>query len=131
MVLSLVEAGRRAAESLMTATWRIERETGEFAEVNYKLIPVRTVVYEGIGKLQTYEGYEQNPTTGPATTVVQRTTLHIPVTADYTSHPGDVAECISSRDPQLVGRRVRVAQKYPTKEHATAYRFFVDELIEG
>ena len=114
----------------MTATWRIERETGEVTEQGYKLVPVREVVYLGPGKLQTYEGYERTAAIGPSSAVEQRMTLHLPW-GSLRVKPGDLATCVASLDPLLIGRAFRVTQEYPVKEHATAYRVFVDELIEG
>ena len=126
---------RAAAESLMTATWRIERQRVEGARpvvavVNHKSIPVRDVVYEGRAKLQTYEGHEVALPAGPSTVVQQRMALHLPAHA-VRPLPGDIATCLASTDPLMVDKRVRVVQAAPFKEHATAYRVFVDELVEG
>lgn len=128
--LAVTMMGRAAAESLMTATWRIERETGEFTEVDYQRVPVREVIYEGKGKLQTYEGHERTARVGESSAVEQRMTLHLPWNSIQTK-PGDLAICTGSTDALLIGRRFRITQQYPVKEHATAYRVFVDELIEG
>lgn len=119
---------RREAEALMTATFRVERETGESEIVDYQPVPVREVIYHGKGKLQTYEGHERTVSSGPSTMVEQRSSIHFPVGA-FLSKPGDLATCESSRDPLLVGRQFRLTQSYPVKEHATAYRVFVDEVI--
>lgn len=126
---------RAAAESLMTATWQIERQRVEdgrpvVAVVNHKSLPVRDVVYEGRAKLQTYEGHEVALPAGPSTVVQQRMALHLPAHA-VRPLPGDIATCLASTDPLMVGKRVRVVQAAPFKEHATAYRVFVDELVEG
>lgn len=126
---------RAAAESLMTATWQIERQRVEdgrpvVAVVNHKSLPVRDVVYEGRAKLQTYEGHEVALPAGPSTVVQQRMALHLPAHA-VRPLPGDIATCLASTDPMMVGKRVRVVQAAPFKEHATAYRVFVDELVEG
>lgn len=130
MVLPVVLRGRRLAESLMTTIVRIERQTGETEQVGYEVIPVRKVVYEGPAKLQTYEGHERTAQVGASSAVEQRMTLHLPHGALQTK-PGDLATCLSSTDSLLIGRRFRITQEYPVKEHATAYRVFVDELIEG
>ncbi|HHU10584.1 MAG TPA: hypothetical protein GXZ60_11305 [Intrasporangiaceae bacterium] len=126
---------RAAAESLMTATWQIERQRVEdgrpvVAVVNHKSLPVRDVIYEGRAKLQTYEGHEVALPAGPSTVVQQRMALHLPAHA-VRPLPGDIATCLASTDPLMVGKRVRVVQAAPFKEHATAYRVFVDELVEG
>ena len=127
---------RAAAESLMTATWRFERQVkgadGKPVStvVNHKTIPTREVVHEGKAKLQTYEGHEVALPAGGATVVQQRMSLHLPVHV-FRPLPGDVATCLASTDPLMVGKRVRVVQAAPFKEHASAYRVFVDELVEG
>jgi len=57
----------------------------------------------------------------------QRMTLHVPV-GSYEAQVGDLATVTESTDPLLVGRQVRITQQAPYKEHATAYRVFVDEV---
>lgn len=127
---------RAAAESLMTAMWRIERQVKDASGkpvstvVDHRTIPTREVVHEGRAKLQTYEGHEVALPAGGATVVQQRMSLHLPVHA-FRPLPGDIATCLASTDPLMVGKRVRVVQAAPFKEHATAYRVFVDELVEG
>lgn len=121
---------RAQAESLMTSQWRIERDTGEMSESGYSDQAMREVVYEGRGKLQTYEGYEQSTTIGPSSAVVQRMQLHLPVSR-YKPQLGDIATCMHACDPGLVGRRFRVAQTWPVKDFATAYRVSVDEIVKG
>lgn len=130
MVTAALARGRMLAESLMTSRWTIRRATGESSIVDFRPVQITEQVYDGIGKLQTYEAYEQSGTAGPATTQTQRMTLHLPV-GSYMPHPGDIATCTASSDPLLVGRRMRIAQVMPSKEHATAYRCFVDETTQG
>ena len=129
-VLRSLPRMRRAAESLMTGTFRVERQSGERTTEGYETVTPRVTVYEGRGKLQTYEGHEQALPAGPSTVVQQRMTIHFPV-GSFACLPGDLATCTGSTDPLLIGRRFRVTQAYPVKEHATSYRVFVDELIEG
>ena len=126
---------RAAAESLMTGTWRIERQVvidgkPQVQVIDHKSIPVREVVHEGPAKLQTYEGHEVALPAGESTVVQQRMSLHLPVHS-FRPLPGDLATCLASTDPLMVGKQVRVVQAAPFKEHATAYRVFVDELVEG
>lgn len=130
MVTALLQQARMAAAALMTATFRVERQSGERTTEDYKVVTPRVTVYEGRGKLQTYEGHEQALPAGPSTVVQQRMTIHFPV-GSFACLPGDLATCTGSTDPLLIGRRFRVTQAYPVKEHATSYRVFVDELIEG
>lgn len=120
---------RREAEALMaTSEWEVERLTGEDSLDGYEPIMTFERVYLGPGKLQTYEGHERPATTGPATVVEQRSSIHFPV-GSFRSRPGDVATCRKSHDPFLVGRKFRITQAYPVKELATAYRVFVDEVV--
>lgn len=123
-VTSAVTAGRAAAERLMTdqlEVYFLDKEqvdplTGE---------ALRVLVYEGKGKLQSYEGYEQNPESVGHTATVQRMSLHLPV-GTYRPQVGHVAVCVSSLDPNLNGTEYRMTQDAPFKTFATAYRVFVD-----
>jgi hypothetical protein len=119
---------RRAAESLMTASCQVYRKTGSRRD-GVRVVAVWELVYEGRAKVQTYEGHERTVggVTG-ASTVEQRSSLHVPVGA-FRPMPGDVARITASTDPLMVGRLWRIVQQYPVKEHATAYRAFVDELV--
>ena len=109
--------GRRMAETLMVDTWavyKLDKEqvdplTGE---------ALRVLVYEGKGKLQSYEGYEQNPESIGHTATVQRMSLHLPI-GTYRPQVGHVAVCVSSLDPNLNGTEYRMTQDAP-------YRVFVD-----
>ena len=116
--------GRRMAERLMVDRWvvykldmdDVDPLTGE---------AVRVTVYEGKGRLQSYEGYEQTPEVIGHTSTVQRMSLHLPV-GPYRPQVGHVAVCTESLDPNLVGTQYRMTQDAPFKTHATAYRVFVD-----
>ncbi|HCS2945811.1 TPA: hypothetical protein OQU49_004425, partial [Shigella flexneri] len=90
-------------------------------------VPTSVPVYEGRGKLQSYEGYEAEPESGGARVTVQRMSLHLPVGA-FAMVPGDVATVTASTDGLLIGRAFRLTQVAPYKEHATAYRVFVEEV---
>ena len=116
--------GRRMAESLMVDKWvvykldmnDVDPLTGE---------AVRVTVYEGKGKLQSWEGYEQNTESVGHTSTIQRLSLHLPVT-EYRPQVGHVAVCVESLDPNLVGTEYRISQDAPFKTFSTAYRVFVD-----
>lgn len=116
--------GRRMAESLMVDTWivyKLDKDqadplTGE---------ALRVVVYEGKGKVQSYEGYEQTPEVIGHMATVQRMSLHLPI-GPYRPQVGHVAHCVTSLDPNLVGTEYRMTQDAPFKTFATAYRVFVD-----
>ena len=116
--------GRRMAERLMVDGWvvykldmnDVDPLTGE---------AVRELVYEGKGKLQSWEGYEQNTESVGHTSTIQRLSLHLPVT-EYRPQVGHVAVCVESLDPNLVGTEYRISQDAPFKTFSTAYRVFVD-----
>ena len=116
--------GRRMAERLMVDSWVVYR-----LDMNY-VDPltgeaVRVTVYEGKGKLQSWEGYEQNTESVGHTSTIQRLSLHLPVTS-YRPQVGHVAVCIDSLDPSLIGTEYRISQDAPFKTFSTAYRVFVD-----
>lgn len=130
-----VRRGRQMAERLMIDTWRIDRPTGKMVtNPDFTVTPELVTVYEGKGKLQTFEGHETTVTAAAGTVSVQRSSLHVPVGA-LRSQPGDIATCVTSLDPLLEGRRFRIVQDYPVKTMATSYRMFVDEAgvdrVEG
>ena len=122
-----VLSGRLAAERLMTTEVVITR-AGEGDMVD----PVtgereRVEVYSGKAKLTSYEAHESASLSGGRVITTQRMTLHVPV-GSYEAQVGDLATVTDSTDPLLVGRQVRITQQAPYKEHATAYRCFVDEV---
>ena len=117
-----------AAAALMTATCAVYRKTGTRRD-GVRIVALWEQVYEGRCKVQTYEGHERPVGgSGGATSVEQRSTLHIPV-GSFAPLPGDVVAMTASTDPLMVGRLWRITQQYPVKEHATAYRAFLDELV--
>lgn len=87
----------------------------------------RVTVYAGKAKLTSYEAHESSSMSGGRVITTQRMSLHVPV-GSYEAQVGDLATVTESTDPLLVGRTVRVTQQAPYKEHATAYRVFVDEV---
>lgn len=119
--------GRRMAESLMVDRWRIYfLDTGDDANVDPLTgEPMRYLRYEGKGKLQSWEGYEQNTESVGHSATIQRLSLHLPVT-EYRPQVGHVAVCVDSLDPNLIGTEYRISQDAPFKTFSTAYRVFVD-----
>lgn len=116
--------GRRLAESLMVDRWEIYRlDADDVDPLTGEAL--RVLVYEGKGRLQSYEGYEQTPEVIGHTSTVQRMSLHLPI-GPYRPQVGHVAVCVKSLDPNLVGTQYRMTQDAPFKTHATAYRVFVD-----
>lgn len=116
-------SGRAAAERLMTDTCTVGRPGDVTDDVTGEAQTV--VVYEGRCKVQTYEGYEQNPTAGGAVLTVQRYRVDLPVS--FRPEAGDVVTIVASQtDPRLVGKTYRVTAPF-NKTYATASRCFVDE----
>lgn len=116
--------GRRLAESLMVDRWEIYRlDADDVDPLTGEAL--RVLVYEGKGKLQSWEGYEQNTESVGHTSTIQRLSLHLPVT-DYRPQVGHVAVCVDSLDPNLIGTEYRISQDAPFKTFSTAYRVFVD-----
>lgn len=123
-------AGRAAAESLMTDRVEITRVTGvEVDPLTGEDAATTEVVYEGVGKLQSFEAHEASREVILHSSVVQRMSVHLPV-GPYRSSVGDVVRIVDSGDPLLVGREYRITQEAPFKTHATAYRLFVDFKAE-
>lgn len=125
-VLGTLPELRALAESLMTSTLRvtrldpatIDRRTGEGE---------RVTVYEGRGKVQTYEPYESDRERVSGTVVVQRYHVHVPVTAGP-FEVGDLVEVVASPTmPHAVGDVFRVAGLHE-KSHQTAQRLLADEI---
>ena len=117
---------RSRAESLMTTEVTIGRRDGDMVDpVTGETAMV--IVYDGRAKLTSYEAHESSSLAGQRVITTQRMTLHVPVGA-YDAQVGDLAEIVGSTDVLLVDRVVRVTQQAPYKEHATAYRCFVDEV---
>ena len=116
--------GRRMAERLMVDSWVVYRlDTNDVDPLTGEA--ARVTVYEGKGKLQSWEGYEQNTESVGHTSTIQRLSLHLPVTS-YRPQVGHVAVCIDSLDPSLIGTEYRISQDAPFKTFSTAYRVFVD-----
>lgn len=129
---------RRQAESMMTTKVVITRRDGDMTDPVTGEAPTVQVYprpewpedhphADGKAKLTSYEAHESSSLSAIRVITTQRMTLHVPVGA-YEAQVGDVAEVVGSTDELLIGRRVRVTQQAPYKEHATAYRCFVDEV---
>lgn len=86
-----------------------------------------TSVYEGKGRVQTYEPYEQTSEAGGHTYTTQRYSVHIPV-ASCAPTVGMVVDVVASvHDANLTGRRFRVVALLH-KSLSTAYRLGVEEV---
>lgn len=118
-----LRSGRAAAERLMVDTCTVARPGAVTDPVTGEAEAVE--VYAGRCKIQTYEGYEQNPTAGGAVLTVQRYRVDMPVS--FRPEAGDVVTIVASQtDPHLVGKTYRVTAPF-SKTYATASRCFVDE----
>lgn len=120
-----LRSGRAAAERLMTDTCTLQRPGDLIDDITGEA--VMDAVYTGRCKIQTYEGYEQNPTAGGAVLTVQRYRVDLP--ASVRARPGDLVTITASpTDPHLVGKKYRVTAPF-NKSYATASRCFVDEVV--
>lgn len=125
--------GREAAAELMTSSCTIVRKGTPVTDGDGDVTTPETLVYGTVAKpgrckVQTYEAQESTPEAGGATVTVQRYRLDIPV-GSYAPRIGDVATIrAETRDPQLVGRKFRIAALLH-KSQATAYRLGVKEVL--
>lgn len=118
--------GRSLAERRMTSTWRVTRtsgapdpETGQAAS---------TTVYDGPGRLGSFQPYEQRAEAGGADVVTGRRILHLPVAAPSVQRD-DLATCTADDDaPELVGKVYRVVGPH-RQDQATAQRVAVEERL--
>ena len=117
----------------MTDTWTVTRAgTGAWngEAGNYGGVP--TTVYTGVGKLQSFESYEQSPTVAGHGATVMRPVLHLPVNdASAAIRVDDVAtRTACPTDAALVGTVVTIkGAPSGNKTAATARRFPVEEAI--
>lgn len=120
--------GRALAESLMTATVRVEHATGRTAqsESNGKQSPVYATRFESVAKFQTNSLATSDLESGGRREVVESLQIHLPVTAPQV-HADDVIVCLTNpTDPRMVGRRFIVGAPM-NKTYSTATRLNVKE----
>lgn len=125
---SALHAGRAAAERLMRATVRVEREVGQIVYDPDGTNPRREtlLIYEGRGKVQSYEGHEQPVVTAGQSIAMLRTRVDVPV-GSGPFIPGDRVKVLANPDdPMLETVELRIAALAPFKSMATAYRVFAD-----
>lgn len=130
-VHDLLARGRAAAEELMTDTVTATRVTGAPGAVNAatgdRAPGASTSIYNGIGKIQTYEPHESARKSGEHVYIEQRYHLHLPISATAVRVGDTITVTASPTDPQLVGRVYRVAGEH-SKTWATARRLLLDEI---
>jgi hypothetical protein len=126
--VALAKRGQRMAESLMVDRVRAVRLGKPVTSPDGDVTTPETPLYEGMGKVQTWEGVQSNPDSGGQIATVQRYTVHVPVGA-WDVRIGDVIDVITATlDPLLAGRRYRVVSLLH-KSLPTAYRLGVEEVL--
>jgi hypothetical protein len=127
---SAAQAGRRAAERMMTDTVRIRRVTGWGAvnETTGVKPPTYTTILATVKcRVQSYQPFEETPVAGGQQLTVQRTALHLPVTATGIA-VDDVADVLTSAtNASLVGNAYRIAALHE-KTNQTSQRLLVDQV---
>lgn len=130
-IAAAVQRGQVAAFNLMRDKIRITRDspvppsTDRWGRIT---APPPAVVYEGRGKVQTDATYPVTPeiagTSRALTTIAQ---VHLPF-GTTSVRSGDVAEVIESRNPRLIGTKVRLRSD-EDKTWTTAVHFNVEEVV--
>lgn len=126
------ERGRVHAESLMLDTVRVTRSPDPDAPPGHDdwgniIEPEPVTVYEGKGKFQHSDPYPSQPDAAESRWVTGVRQVHLPYGTDAV-RSGDVAECVSSQNPRLVGLKVRLRID-GDKTWTTAVRFNAQEVI--
>lgn len=129
----ILASGRRAAESLMTATVVVKRPGPVTENPDGSTTPSWTLVDSGKGRISGDRPYESNPEAGSHPFTVQRYILSKPVgTGPYAD--GDVAKVtVCPENTALVGKVFRIAGP-DTRSQQTAQRMFVEDYngdLEG
>ena len=122
-----IRIGQRMAESLMTDSLRLDHPTGKTIRVDGVSVPEMVTVWSGRGKVQSQQSYPSQPDVGGGTVTLAIFEVHIPVDATARPLVDDVFVVESSRDPALVGTRLRVRVD-PSKTWRTARRFNCEEV---
>lgn len=130
---------RNQAERLMTDQFTVQRFTGRnVTDPDTGVdVPEMTLVADSKGKVQTSGGIASQVVTASGDS--SNVGGNVPVWSLYLHFPAsltglkekDVAVCIASDDPDLVGRRYRLVNLQSEKSHATARRWNVQEMPEG
>lgn len=123
-------AGRTAAERLMVDTCAITRsggadtfdpDTGEYTT------PAGTTIYAGACQVQLTDSLNAStPDVGGEAATISRLVVKVPMSVEDVQVDDVVTITASLLDPDLVGRRYRVASRF-AKTFATARRLEVEE----
>ena len=122
-----IRIGQRMAEQLMVDQLTLERPTGKTIRVDGVSVPEMVTVWSGRGKVQSQQSYPSQPEVGGGTVTLAIFEVHIPVSAEARPLVDDVFVVEASRDPALVGTRLRVRVD-PSKTWRTARRFNCEEV---
>ena len=122
-----VTRGQQHAESLMIDSLRLDHPTGKTIRVDGVSVPEMVTVWSGRGKVQSQQSYPSQPEVGGGTVTLAIFEVHIPVDATARPLVDDVFVVVESRDPALVGTRLRVRVD-PSKTWRTARRFNCEEV---
>jgi hypothetical protein len=118
--------GRVQAESLMTSTGVVRRQTGTAEDpVTYETVPVWETIYTGKARLKM--GVATGMGAIPGAVIIETSaTLSLPVEGSGSVLPNDVWEFSTNPlDTSLVGRQLRVTAG-SAQTYATARRFPVE-----
>lgn len=131
---ALLERGRAAAFALMTDRVRVWRPTGRSTtDGRGKVVDELALVWgdpkEGSpAKAQNDASYPSSPDVGTVGRVTARVAqVHFPYGTTEVQ-TGDIAEFVSSKNPRLVGVRMRLRAD-EDKTHTTAVRMNVQEVL--
>ena len=125
---TLARRGQRAAAALMVDRVKAVRLGTPVTAADGSVSVPEAALYEGRGKVQTWEGFQGNPNAAGQIATTQRYTVHVPVAA-WDVRIGDVVIVQSAHlDPYLDGRRYRVVALLH-KSYPTAYRLGVEEVV--
>ena len=112
----------------MTDTVEVYDVTQEWNESTGLFEDTETRVYQGPGKVQTFESYEQTPIAGAHQFTVMRPHVHLPADTAGVRVNHRVRVVASALSPTLSGSEYRIAG-VSDKSHATALRFPVEEVL--
>lgn len=130
-IQTVLIAARQAAEKLMRSQIRITRVDGEprfDPETLKPVTPKSMLVYEGKGRIQSYEAYGVQIERADASITTTNLRCDIPVGTAKVK-PGDIVEVLSNLDdPLLAGLKAVVVGVVPFKSQATAYRMLISEV---
>ena len=131
-VQSAVRAGRRAAESLMSATVSVRRYTGETTMDDLGVeTALFDVVYEGKARLHGNGGMASVVDVGSGARPVLDRHVYFPV-GSFVPRVGDEVHVISDRDnPYNAGRVLSLKENAPIRSQETAYRVWASEVVNG